>query len=224
MEPWLSEYLKSERDSMFQNDTLALPNRRITKIDWIPDTKYTVNLSFNQLEVLPVLHSHILYLSLVNNRLRALPLLPRRLMYLNIEGNPLHELPELPKNLRVLRASYCALTSVPQFPNQMESIYLGFNELREIPDIPEGLDTLDIQENNIARLPYIPDSLRILRIERNPRLQRFVGKSLNEIRCLVKQEIAKERCAFIKEELMMVTWHPNRIENWLSIGYDIDDM
>jgi Leucine-rich repeat (LRR) protein len=224
MEQWLQEYLESERDSMFQNNILALPNRNITKIDWIPDSKYSINLSFNRLEYLPILHPHIHSLSLSNNRLRVLPLLPRHLTYLNIEGNPLLELPDFPRTLRVLRASFCALKYIPEFPSKMEAIYLGFNHLKELPPLPEGLDFLDIQENDIETLPYLPESLRVFRFEKNPRLQNFVGKSVAEIREVVKQRIAKERCAMFKEELIMVTWHPRRIEKWLNLGVDIEDM
>ena len=206
MESWLREYLESESNSMFQNDTLALPNRRITKIDWIPENKYTINLSFNQLEALPTLHAYIQSLSLVNNRIRNLPLLPRRILYLNVDGNPLSELPDLPKTLRVLRASFCALKNVPSFPKNIESISLGFNHLTEIPELPEGLDSLDIQENQINRLPYLPDSLRVLNIDRNPGLQKYFGKSISQIRELVKQQIAIERCHLFKNELIRLTY------------------
>lgn len=224
MESWLKEYLENEQNSAFQNDKLVLPNRNIRKIDWIPDNKYTINLSYNKLEDLPFLHPHIGYLHLVNNHLTRLPLLPRRLMYLNIEGNPIQELPDLPKTLRVLRASFCALSDIPSLPQKLESLILGFNHLRSLPPLPEGLDLLDIQENEIRELPYLPESLRVLRLNGNPGLQKYSGKSIEQIRELVKQRIAKERCWTFKEELMIVTWHPKRLWKWISLGLDPDDM
>ena len=224
MEPWLTEYLESVRDSGFQNDTLTLPNRNIRKIDWIPENKYSINLSFNQLEYLPALHSHIGYLSLKQNALTRLPLLPRKLMYLDVEGNPLLELPDFPKTLRVLRASYCHLTGLPEIPSKMEAIYAGFNDLKQLPELPDTLDTLDIQKNDIYELPYLPENLRILRFEDNPCLKKYEGKSLNQIRELVKRQIAKQRCHRFKEELMMVTWHPRRVEKWLHLGFDMGDL
>ena len=32
------------------------------------------------------------------------------------------------------------------------------------------------------------------------------------------------RCDQVKEEIMMRTWHPRRIEQLLNLGYDIDDI
>lgn len=224
MEKWLQEYLEDERNSAFQNDKLILPNRNITRIDWIPDNKYSINLSCNKLSELPTLHPYIGYLHLTNNCLTRLPLLPRRLMYLNVEGNPIQELPDLPKSLRVLRASYCALLELPSFPQRLESLYLGFNHIRVLPELPEGLDTLDIQENEIQELPYLPESLRILRLRGNPVLQNYYGKTVEQNRELVKRRIAKQRCSIFKEELMMVTWHPKRLWSWISQGLDPDDM
>jgi hypothetical protein len=33
-----------------------------------------------------------------------------------------------------------------------------------------------------------------------------------------------ERCATYKEEIMMKTWHPSRVEMLLEMGYDVEDM
>lgn len=224
MEKWLQDYLEDERNSAFQNDKLVLPNRCIKQIDWIPDNKYSINLSYNKLVYLPSLHPYIAYLHLTNNMLTRLPLLPKRLMYLNVDGNPIQDLPDLPKGIRILRASYCALTRLPDLQRKLESLYVGFNHLSRLPELPEGLDTLDIQENTISELPYLPESLRVLRIKGNPGLQKYSGKSLEEIRELVKRRIAKERVWTFMEELMMVTWHPKRVTKMLSLGIDMDDM
>lgn len=35
---------------------------------------------------------------------------------------------------------------------------------------------------------------------------------------------SQERCKQVKEEIMMRTWHPNRVEKLLLAGYDIEDM
>jgi hypothetical protein len=224
MEVWLEEYLESEKYSGFQNNNLNLPNRRIQQIDWIPDNKYSVNLSYNQLSTLPDLHAYIEYLHLSNNKLVFLPLLPKRLVYLSIDGNPLRELPSLPKSLKVLRASFCSLTQLNELPKKLEYVYLGYNHLIKLPELAEGLHTLDIQYNDIYELPYLPDSLQILRLQGNPRLERYIGKKLPEVREMIKQLIASKRCRVYKEELMMVTWHPLRLQKWIDLGLDIDDM
>lgn len=33
-----------------------------------------------------------------------------------------------------------------------------------------------------------------------------------------------ERCALLKEELMMAAWHPRRVERWLDAGIEVEDM
>ena len=38
------------------------------------------------------------------------------------------------------------------------------------------------------------------------------------------KERIQRRCTYIKEEIMMRTWCPSRIEKLLNLGYDIDDI
>lgn len=224
MELWLQEYLESERDSMFQNNKLNLPNRNISKIDWIPENRYSINLSYNKLEYLPFLHADIDYLALRQNRLYSLPLLPKRLKYLDVQHNPIVELPDLPKKLLLLNTSYCHLKYLPALPQTLQILYASCNDLMELPELPESLETLEVYENKIRELPYIPDGLRHLYIENNPCHEKYKGKKLSEIRELVKRRIANERCAMFKEELLMVALHPKRVEKWLSLGLGLGDM
>lgn len=34
----------------------------------------------------------------------------------------------------------------------------------------------------------------------------------------------QDRCKAIKEELMMVVWHPDRVCKWMQAGLDVEDM
>jgi hypothetical protein len=34
----------------------------------------------------------------------------------------------------------------------------------------------------------------------------------------------QQRCKEVKEEIMMRTWHPTRIEKMINLGYDIEDI
>lgn len=224
MEPWLVAYLESERDSMFQNNEFVLQNRRIHQIDWIPDNKYFINLSYNQLEVLPPLHAHIHTLHLTKNQLRYLPILPTRLEYLRIDGNPINQLPSLPPKLNVLNVNYCQLTELPTLPRSLEYMYVAYNLLTSLPELPDGLHTLDVEGNDLYELPYLPDSLRVLRISGNRKLLKYSGVPLQKIKFDIQKRIANQKCRQLKEELMMATWHPRRIERWLSLGMDIDEL
>lgn len=224
MQIWLQELLESERDSMFQNETLNLQNRGIDRIDWIPTNRYRIILAHNHLRELPILHPHIKHLDIRGNLLSNLFLLPRNLQSLVISYNPIQCLPSLPKGLLSLQASYCYLTVLPGLPRKLEYLNLSFNHLQKLPDLPEGLQELQMQNNELLDLPWLPPSLRILRFEDNPHLSRYYGKSIEEIRQIICERIAKQRCHAIKEELLQVAWHPTRIDRWLAAGVSPEDM
>ena len=40
----------------------------------------------------------------------------------------------------------------------------------------------------------------------------------------LSKERSQKRCNQVKEEIMMRTWHPCRIEKLLNLGYDIEDI
>lgn len=58
-------------------------------------------------------------------------------------------------------------------------------------------------------------------VEEGERLKTVVWAWLEEC---IKQKVAAERTGLIKEELIAATWHPDRVERWLTAGVAIDDM
>ena len=194
MEQWLIEHLESERDSMFQNDTLNLVKRGIHQLDWIPENRYRILLANNRLEVLPTLHAYITHLDVRGNALLNLPLLPRRLQWLSVCNNPVQELPDLPSSILALTASYCRLKELPELPSKLEILNVSYNYIERLPSLPEGLDTLVINNNNIQELPDLPASLRVLVFQDNPLLAKYNGMSLDQIRTSqkLKEKVTKK--------------------------------
>jgi Leucine-rich repeat (LRR) protein len=224
MEQWLTEILESERDSMFQNDSLNLVKQNIYQIDWIPENRYRILLANNRLERLPTLHKHISHLDVRNNSLHVLPLLPRRLQWLSVCYNPITQLPDLPSKLKVLKANSCQLTELPEIPLKLEVLDVGYNHIRLLPPMPEGLDTLIVNNNLITDFSYLPTSLRVLTFYGNPGLAKYEGLSINQIRLRVNARLAQQRTQAIKEELVAAAWHPRRVERWLSLGAEVEDL
>ena len=78
----------------------------------------------------------------------------------------------------------------------------------------------------------IPDSLSILNIDGTPAVEDGFLPSRTEpfseytvrVRTFWNACLRKEKFDAIHEELMMATWHPDRVSKWLEQGEDVLDM
>jgi Leucine-rich repeat (LRR) protein len=226
MEAWLQETLENYKDNPFPNQVLALTNRRISQIDWIPDNVYQINLGFNQLQEIPLLNRYIKVLVLEYNQLHSLPFLPDKLLSLNVNMNrQLQRLPELPQGLESLKATHCCLRELPSLPSSLEYLNVSYNQLEILPRLPDRLYSLLLAGNCLEDLPLLPESLKKLDIRMNPRLEaKYGGKTIDEIRALQRLERAKPRMEVYKEDLMAAAWHPKRVWKLLDAGIDTEDM
>lgn len=53
-------------------------------------------------------------------------------------------------------------------------------------------------------------------------LQQVIDELLQEKE--ESKQRSHQRCALIKEEIMMKAWHPKRVEQLIELGYDVEDM
>ena len=226
MELWLQEHLESYQHNPFPNQVLALTNRRIEHIDWIPDNIYQINLGFNQLKAIPALNRYVKVLILEHNQLQTLPFLPDKLLLLNVNLNrQLQTLPVLPQGLESLRAMHCSLRELPSLPSSLEYLNVSYNQLENLPRLPDRLYALMVAGNCLKDLPLLPESLKQLDIRMNPVLEaKYGGKTIDEIRALQRLERAKPRMQMIKEDLMAAAWHPKRVWKMIEAGIDTEDM
>ena len=124
------------------------------------DVVEELNLSYQNLTVLPPLHSGLKVLYCQGNQLTVLPPLPSGLKKLICWDNKLTELPPLPSGLKKLRC--CS------------------NKLTELPPLPSGLKNLNCYTNRLTALPLLPSGLETLYCYSNP--LEYKGTTIEEIR------------------------------------------
>ena len=138
---------------------------------------------------------------------------------LDLRDLGLTELPSLPPTLKWLDCSQNQLTKLPPLPPTLQRLECSENLLMELPPLPPTLRWLDYFPNDFPR--------HILSSHMNP----FHIHGINQAMQTWREQQADEqkarcmdRCLHCKEELMIRTWHPSRIEKLLELGYDIEEM
>jgi Leucine-rich repeat (LRR) protein len=141
----------------------------------------------------------------------------------------------LPLNLLSLSISENRFQRLPQnLPEYLESLQCAHNKLVSLPEIiPSSLEYLDCAHNQLHTLPEtLPNNVWSLDCDGNPHLpKRNYKQSAAEYmervkfveQCQSKARI-RMRCRAIREELMMVVWHPKRVERLMLDGVDMEDM
>ena len=104
---------------------------------------------------------------------------------------------------------------------------------------PEKLDweVLSFNPNAIPLLEKNPDKIDNFFISKNPNAIPWLEKNQDKVEWnmistnpsifepVYNYEKMKERMSStIAEELMRKTWHPSRIEKWLDMGVDLEDL
>jgi hypothetical protein len=131
------------------------------------------------------------------------------------------------------------LTSLPELPDSLQYLDCNTNHIRNIPSLPVGFVTLGCEKNPLETLPELPPNLTGLTCDlpmydhtidlrqMAPETVQTLNKDIQAWTNNLIQESKKRsltRCKEYKEEIMMKTWHPSRVEKLLEMGYDIEDM
>ena len=160
-----------------------LVNHNIIKqinIDCLPHRLSILELSFNQIEEVPVKLFEIQSLNQLDLSFNNITIIPdqifnSRIGILNISGNPIKALPKMPPFLEKITAAYCHIENVDGIfekserlrfidlsGNQIKSfkpihnlefLYLSKNSLTQLPDISEKIKVIDVSYNCIGNLP-----------------------------------------------------------------------
>jgi hypothetical protein len=160
---------------------------------------------------------NLLCLKAQSTPIRSLSRLPPRLEQLRIDWcTKLTRLPSLSQSdLTLLSMDYSGVTFIPQFPETLCYLFAGHSQLSgDFPVIPESLIWLDVLGTpavNEGFLPEIPDTVT-------------VHEYTQTTRTWWNACLRRERYEAIHEELMAATWHPRRVEAWLSAGEEVLDM
>jgi hypothetical protein len=157
-------------------------------------------------------------------------------------------LPTLPTYLRHLCCAYNYLTWLPTLPQYIEDIECQCNELIRLPSIPSIVLRINACHNQLMEYPMISNQAARIFVDNNPLKEHILDTDESIIidsytpielthiysrhyRAMHKLDELEEsqlrthaRCAVIKEEIMIKTWHPSRVLYLLEAGYDIEDM
>ena len=163
-----------------------------------------------------------------------LPPLPPALKRLTVCGLGIKVLPALPPKLEMLRASENKLTSLPTLPATLTDMCVGYNYLTSLPlPLPPNLVVLGAVWNRLGYLPEpeeFPKTITTFWFDGNALPNEEEGESLEDYleqvkRCFVKyQTRITKRTQAIFEELMALTWHPDRVDARREYGIAYDDM
>lgn len=155
-------------------------------------------------------------LVLNNTAIRSLPKLPESLTWLRIHYcRNLTALPSLARtNLRTLGMDWTHVP-LPQIPETLMSLYARYSAIGdELPYLPDGLLHLDMVGSIAEREGFLPERLDTVNILEYTETARKWWNA-----CL-----RRERYETLQEELMAATWHPKRVEAWLTAGEEVLDM
>lgn len=192
-----------------------------------------LDVSYLNIHSLPELPSGLQKLYCCRTQLTSLPRLPDSLTELICDNTRLTLLPELPKKLRLLICSHNQITSLPTLPDSLRRLSCHHTPITELPRLPAGLISLGIQKTRVTELPELPVGLKELYCDYTPSLvlQRKENESITHYAKRWdewREEIAskkriQEKNKFLKEDLMMEAWKPERMERWIEAGYDPDE-
>jgi Leucine-rich repeat (LRR) protein len=223
---------------------LYVDHTSLTSLPKLPSSLYSLDIRATKIEKLPALPANLRILDCKDTKtLIELPTLPPNLKYLDISSTSITELPALPDSLKSLILNDTHVCKLPPLPNGLQELSIQSSKITTLPyPLPESLVILTCSDTNISYLPQFPKSLKTLYATFVP-LEDFpetppgqlsyvllhsydipvkahneeVDTHLQRVRDaleLKKKKRMVQRCKQIKEELMAVTWHTDRVLDW----------
>jgi Leucine-rich repeat (LRR) protein len=193
-------------------------HNHVCELPSLPASLLTLNCEGNKLESLPPLPTNLASLCCANNQLRDLPTLPQRLRVLDCAMNQLRILPPLPANLRTLNFSK---NPIAIYPHVEKYVYVKIS--RDGPYF-KALNQSKCVLNGIRVFPPSIDDVNFIHDDTYATMM-FTENSYDEhdiLDCVleVQRQMESRACLqTIKEELMAVTWHPHRVEDWCGVDF-----
>jgi hypothetical protein len=222
---------------------LVLVNVNVKHINTFPKKLKYIRLKHVPIKELPYLPPSLEDLDCSHLPIKHLPELPSTLINLYIEHLKITKIPSLPNNMEEFDCNSCSIDSLPPLPDSLRELYCRNTKLNSLTVLPHSLQILSIYDNPyISSIPTLPDTLRELYIDNTGITYINFPSNLIELDCrncyslLVKRKdtetiqeyhsrwIQYEKvqthniCHAIKEELMMVCWHPDRVLKMLETG------
>jgi hypothetical protein len=206
---------------------LYADNTALTTLPDLPPHLRLLYIDSTPIHELPILPPELRDLSLAHTPIRELPYLSQDLMFLNLEGTPIKRLHASQfKHIN----SLCFVrthTLIDEFLS-LPSTFLRIeftNPDFSLLDVP--IDEYFKQSH--SRLLTIVFRYKGKVIEIQPHLLK-TDESLLKLQEIMKEEMENMKARVVlrtrafKEDLMIKTWHPSRVEAWCGVRFDtIDD-
>lgn len=224
------------RISEIPNTVIALSiveNKKLYIINKLPnDLDYLKLLGNKKLGIIPPLPSKLKIFYLWRSPyLESLHSFPESVKNINLGDNNFVELPPLPKNLEVLSCLNNNLSKLPHLPSSLVELYCNSNNLTNMPELPPNLKVLYCSDNLFSEFPPLPQTLIRFECKGCPNLviQKRNEETIQDyearLSVLRKQHLLQKekdilkdmtihKTKMLKEELMIKTWHPNRMIKW----------
>jgi hypothetical protein len=138
-----------------------------------------------------------------------------------------------------INTSLEAIELIKENPGKIDALCLSTNSaaIKYLEEHPEIIDYWGLSWNSAAihLIEKRPDKINWLGLSNNPSAIHILQKNQTQIEWVQfsnnpsifhydYQRMAIERTRVLREELMMNVLHPRRIQKWLDLGADIDDL
>jgi len=215
---------------------LYVGHNRLTRLPVLSRTLTSLTVNDNLITEFTEFPPDIEFLYLCKNPAPGpLPPLPPALKRLTACELGIKALPApLPPKLEMLRVSCNKLTRIPTLPATVTDVCVGHNYLTSLPlPLPPNLVSLAAVWNRLGHLPdpeEFPKTVTDFWFDGNALPQEEEGESLEDYLTEVKRLYAKYQARITKrtekvfDELMALTWHPERVDARRAYGIAYDEM
>lgn len=152
-------------------NTIIIIHSFLKKIDNLPTGLKQLCCKNNQLNKLPSLqHCELILLNVSNNNIYMLPLLPNSIEYLYLNNNKILNIPNFPKSLKHLECSHNKIMHISYIAKNIQTIICDHNQICQLPYLSEFhfLKTLICNSNLIKELPPLPNGIEYINYSDNP--------------------------------------------------------
>ena len=146
---------------------LVMAGNQIQKLENLPDSLHTFDISDNQIQKLENLPDslHTFYIS--DNQIQKLENLPDSLHTFYIHSNQIQKLENLPESLHTFDIRSNQIQKLENLPESLHTFDIRSNQIQKLENLPESLHTFDISDNQIQKLENLPESLHTFYIRYN---------------------------------------------------------
>ena len=208
-------------------------SKNITEIPELPQHLLAFSCTGTPIRTLPSIPNKLQRLIVSDSEIEYLPGLPQSLYLLNAHNSNLKELPALPEFLCDLWCGRTNITEFPPLPSVLQNLDCSETRITKLPPLPPNLCRLEVQGTSLRELPErFPETLDVLYafgtllpdkfneetpndyLARVKKFQQFVSELKPALEEHERRKRIIQRCKAIKEELMAVTWHTDRVLAW----------